>query len=366
MNPRILILGIFLFFISGLASWNLFSTNNRRYFLPPDSPSLAPPTPLPTPTVALVIPPSEKILQGGTHVFQTFNNCGPASLSMILSYYGLSVSQQELGLALRPHQNPQGINDDKSVTLSELAEKSKEYGFIPYHRPGGTEKLIKLFLAHDMPVITRTTTKPTQDIGHFRVIKGYDEPTGEFIQDDSLQGKNLRYTYENFNNLWQTFGYEFLALVPHDKKDIAEAILGPLTDEKAAWLAAAESARTIHTQKPDDFRAAFNLSVALYHAGDYLGSAKEFESVEHRLPFRTLWYQIEPILAYYELEDYDRVFAITEKILTNENRAFSELYLIRGDIYKKQGNIEAARTEYEKAIRYNQNLKAARDALSGI
>src|SRR3989344_1067131 len=50
------------------------------------------------------LPPSEstKVLTGGTQVFQTFNNCGPAALSMALSYYGIKVSQHELGDILRP------------------------------------------------------------------------------------------------------------------------------------------------------------------------------------------------------------------------------------------------------------------------
>lgn len=310
------------------------------------------PTPTPTPTIILSAPPIQKILPGGTHAFQTFNNCGPASLSMVLSLYGISISQQELGLALRPYQNPQGNNDDKSVTLAELAEKSKEYGFVPFHRPGGTMDLVQLFITYDMPVVVRTTTKPSQDIGHFRVIKGYNE-TG-IIQDDSLQGKNLHFTYDQFNAVWETFGYEFLVLVPIELTDIAQAILGPLADTQFAWE------RASHTDN------LFNKSVALFHAGDYQGSVSAFERVEHTLPFRTLWYQIEPIRAYYELGRYDRVFALTDKILNNENRAFSELYLIRGNIYKNQGNIGAAKVEFEKAVFYNNNLKSARDALSSM
>ena len=78
---------------------------------------------------------------------------------MALRFYKVIVSQQELGQALRPYQVPGGDNDDKSVTLQELAEKSKEYGFIPYHRPMGNPDLVKQFIANDMPVISRTWTK---------------------------------------------------------------------------------------------------------------------------------------------------------------------------------------------------------------
>lgn len=320
----------------------------------------------PSPNLTLNTPPSQKLLQNSYHIFQTFNNCGPASLSMALSYYGLNVSQQKLGRQLRPWQNPQGINDDKSVTLDEMAEKSKEYGFIPYHRPNGNAETIKFFLANDMPVITRTTTKENEDIGHYRIVKGYDDTTGEFIQDDSLQGKNLKFSYDAFNKIWKKFNYEYLVLVPKDKLKIAKVILSEDKDVKASWAKAAENARKELTNNPDDIYALFNLSVALYNTGDYQGSVTEYEKVENRLPFRTLWYQIEPIQAYLEKSNYDKVFSITDQIFSNQNLANSEAYILRGKSYLKQGNIDAARQEFEKAVYYNQNLKSAQEALKSI
>jgi tetratricopeptide (TPR) repeat protein len=320
-------------------------------------------TPTPTPTPALQLIPITKTIENNYHVFQTFNNCGPAALSMALSYYGINISQQELGQDLRPYQNPQGNNDDKSVTLDELAEKARKYNLVPFHRPNGSIELVKQFLAYDIPIITRTLLKEDDDIGHYRVIKGYDDTTREFIQDDSLQGHNLRYSYSLFTSLWQTFDYEFLVLIPPDKKQIAKTILGENADEATAWKNAVESSRNELVLNPDNIYSKFNLSVALYHAGDFQSAVSEFEMVEDRLPFRTLWYQIEPIRAYYELGDYQRVFDITNNIFNNQNMAFSELYMIRGEIYKKQGKIETARNEFEKAVFYNQNLKSAQQLL---
>jgi uncharacterized protein len=119
-------------------------------------------------------PKSQKILQTNYHIFQSFNNCGPAALSMALSHYGINKSQEELGQTLRPWQNPEGINDDKSVTLEELAEESKKYGLIPYHRPNGDIEKIKLFITYDIPVIARTWLTAQENIGHYRVGKGYN------------------------------------------------------------------------------------------------------------------------------------------------------------------------------------------------
>jgi len=328
-------------------------------------------TPTPTNTaspaaIKLKTPPQTKILQGGTHAFETFNNCGPATLSMALSYSGVKVTQQELGQALRPYQHPKGDNDDKSTTLEELAEKSKEYGHIPFFRPMGNPEIIKLFVSYDIPVMARTLTKPTEDIAHYRLVKGYDDVAREFTQDDSLQGKDLKYTYEAFDALWGSLGYEFLVVVPKDKEAIARAILGKNADSNTAWSQAVEFFNSKLAQNSNDVQARFNLSVAYHKVGDYQRSVEEFEKVENKLSFRTLWYQIEPIESYFQLGDYARVFQITDKILNNNNRAFSELYLLRGEIYKKQGKTALARSEFEKAVLYNKSLKAAQDALNSL
>lgn len=322
-------------------------------------------TPTPSP-ITLIKPPSSKLLENNYHIYQTFNNCGPAALSMALSYFGINQSQQVLGLDLRPYQNPQGDNDDKSVTLEELAQKSKEYDLIPYDRPNGNIQLIKLFISYDIPVIARTLTKENEDIGHYRIVKGYDDHTYQLIQDDSLQGKNLRYSYRQFNALWQKFNYEYLVLVPKDRQDLAESILGQDKNVKTAWNKAVRNAEDKLQENPNDIYARFNLSVALYNIANYQKSVEEFEKVEDKLPFRTLWYQIEPIQAYYELGDYKRVFQITDSILNNYNRAFSEIHLIRGNIYRNQGSIEIARSEFEKAVFYNSNLKSAQEALNSV
>lgn len=316
------------------------------------------------PKVTLFTPPQSKTLPGGTHVFQSYNNCGPAALSMALSYYGINKTQQELGEILRPYQVPSGDNDDKSVTLKELAERSRDFGFTPYLRPNGDIEKIKLFITYDIPVITRTWLKENDDIGHYRVIKGYQGDL--IIQDDSLQGKNLRYTKSEFDSIWKKFNYEYLVLVPEDKVEIAEAILGEDLDERRSWEKATQLSKKQLLEDPGDIYARFNLSVAYHNTGDYQRSIQEYEQVENKLPFRTLWYQIEPVNAYFQIGDYQKVLQITQKVLNYHNRAYSEAYILRGDSYLKLGDIDAAKEEYKKAVIYNKNLQIAKDKLNSL
>ncbi len=318
------------------------------------------PTPSVEPTTILeevvITVPTRKVLSNNYHVFQTFNNCGPASLSMALSYYGINVSQKTLGDSIRPYQNPAGDNDDKSVTLYELAEKSKEYNLIPYYRPNGTVEIIEQFIAIDIPVVTRTWLKPNDDIGHYRVVKGYNQNTDTLIQDDSLQGKNLEYSYGDFNEVWDKFNYEFLVLVPNEKETEAKKILGNLIDEKNAWEETVKTANEYLNRYPNDINMRFNLSVAYYNAGNIDQSISEFEKIENKLPQRTLWYQIEPILAYYKVGDYRSVIRLSDRVLNNENMAFSELHYLKSLAYSKMGEDTLSRESNSKVEIYNRNF----------
>lgn len=317
-------------------------------------------TPLPTPLPV----PAEYLLTGGTHTFQTFNNCGPASLSMALSYYSISVTQKEIGDRLRPWQNPQGDNDDKSVTLEELAQEARRYGFTAYYRPGGDKDQLKGFISLGLPVITRTWLKADDDIGHYRVVKGYG--ADGIIQDDSLQGKDLRYTWAEFDAIWSKFNYEYVVLVPAEKVDEARAVLGENIEESIVWKKAAAGAGKAYRENPLDVSAGMNHAVALYRMGEYEQSAEIFSTLESRLPKRALWYQIEPIKSLYELGRDDDVFRLTDSILGGGNRAFSELYIIRGKVYKRRGDISLARAEFEKAVTYNPNLPEAHAELESV
>ena len=367
----LLVLVVFLFVT--VKVFNLIPSDTSKTRQPPENiitTSPSPDSPKTTPAEATPIslskPPVQKTLKNDYHIFQTFNNCGPASLSMTLSYFGIKVSQKEIGDDLRPYQNPQGDNDDKSVTLNELAEKAKEYGLIPYHRQNGNIELLKYFITYDIPVITFTWTKPNEDIGHYRVVKGFDETSNELIQDDSLQGKNLRFKYDDFNVLWNKFNYEYLVLVPKDKVGIAEAILGDNKEESKAWKNAVDILAKFLEKNPDDVLARFSLSISYYYKGEYKKSIEHFEMVQNKLSKRALWYQIEPIQAYFEMENYNKVMEMSDNILNNGNRAFSELYMLRGRIYLIKGDLKNAKTEFEKAVYYNKNMEEAQEALRKV
>lgn len=283
---------------------------------------------------------------------------------MALSLYDINISQEVLGNELRPYQVSSGDNDDKSVTLAELEKKAVDLGFVAYHRPSGDIELIKQFIANDIPVVTRTLTSVDEDIGHYRVVIGYDDARQQILQNDSLQGRELWFDYNLFLDLWKPYSYEYLVFVSPDKMNLAEAILGVNADKATVWRTTATRLEQEAKNNPSDVQLQFSLAVAYYNIGEFQRSVNTFESIENQLSFRTLWYQIEPLLAYQKLGLYDELSTRIENILNNHNRAFSELYQIRGEVYLAQGRVAEAKQEFELALIYNRNFEPAKQSLS--
>mgnify|MGYP001006676777 CR=1 FL=1 len=300
------------------------------------------------------------------HVYQSFNNCGPATLSMAMAWYGVKVSQEELAKNMRPFQHPKGDNDDKTIFTYEFVNWANEYGLEAIGRVNGDIELLKKFISNGIPVVVKTWLKPNEDIGHFRFVTGYDENKQIIVQDDSYEGPNKKIRYYDFLTMWQAFNYSYVVVYTPELKEKVESIIGEEVDEKIAWENSLRRAEEESLKEDKNPYPHFNISTASYHLVDYERSVKEYEKVENVLPRRMLWYQIEPIKAYQELKNYDKVFEMINKILENGNRSFSELYMIRGEIYLEQGLRDKAKEQFELALKYNVNLKEASNALINL
>ncbi len=310
--------------------------------------------------------PAEALLQSNYYVSQTFNNCGPSALSMALSFYGIQASQQTIADDIRPDNNLTGHNDDKSTSPDQIVQEAEKYRLVAYYLPNGNIQTLKEFISNGIPVITRTFLNTQEDFAHYRVIKGYDDATGEIIDEDGFQGPNARFSYSDFMTLWQPFNYEYVVMVTPDKEALVQKILGKEFDSNVAWQDAVQTAKQALNQNPNSVYASFDLSVALYHTGDYQDSVNQFEQVQNQLSEHALWYQIEPIESYYELGNYSKVFSLSNAILNDGNPAFPELYVLQGESYLKERNTVSAKSSFEQALVYNKNLQSAKDALNSL
>ncbi|HRQ24269.1 MAG TPA: C39 family peptidase, partial [Anaerolineales bacterium] len=146
-------------------------------------------TPLPTSTPTLIPTPipDRVLLSGIRHEYQRFNNCAPANLSMVLSYWGWQGDQFQTRAYLRPSHEI----DDKNVNPFELVdyvEKFTEYDAL--WRVGGNLELLKKLVAAGFPVLIEKGLHPSDDawLGHYQTVSGYDEATGHFYVYDSYEG----------------------------------------------------------------------------------------------------------------------------------------------------------------------------------
>ena len=119
------------------------------------------------------------------HQQQTWNNCGPATLSMLMSYFNYMDTQQVIGAAIKPYK------DDKNVGPDELLSYAQSAGLKARIIVGGDIDMLKRLVAHDFPVIVESwfIPEPGDEMGHYQLVVGYEGETLSFF--DSYHGNVL-------------------------------------------------------------------------------------------------------------------------------------------------------------------------------
>ena len=176
-----------------------------------------PPSPTPTPTATAVPLPVSARIGDLRHKFQTWNNCGPATLAMTLSYFDLHLSQEETAAVLKPDP------EDRNVSPHEMAAYVNE--LTPYqalYRVNGTRETIRRLIANDIPVIVEIGIDPPGEFrwlgwyGHYLSMVAYDDELAQFWVYDSWFGtseeplKNAHadgrvLPYADFDTYWPHF-----------------------------------------------------------------------------------------------------------------------------------------------------------------
>ncbi len=366
---------------------------------PPPSPPTLPPTPLPTPTAdptATVLPtatplpplptptatpapaptllPAAVHLHGLRHFWQTWNNCGPATLAMNLSYYGSTLDQATIGAALRRHP------DDKNVGPEELAAYARSQGFHATVRVGGTAQTARAFLAAGIPLLIETWLEetPGDGLGHYRLLVGYDDAGQRWIAYDSYVGRDLvnpdpaRYQgiyldVAETEALWRVFNYTYVLIYPPERAAEVAAILGASLDPAVMWQERLVAARAAVAANPGDPFAHFNLGSTLVELGDYSEAAAAFDQARAGgLPWRMLWYQFGPFAAYTETGRYHEVLELGRATLASAGTGIEEIHYWRGRAAAGLGDLATARAEWSRALALNPDYTPPRLALDTL
>ncbi len=329
----------------------------------------APAQPLATDIPAIstaAVPPNGRVF-GYSYIEQTWNNCGPANITMALSVYGWREPQTYAAQFLKPS------SEDKNVTPQEMAAfVNEQTGVRAYARVGGDLNLLKQLITNNFPVIIETAAffEGYDWIGHYQTIVGYDDSFGAFFAYDSYLGTGtneagLVEPYAEFDENWSAFNRVFIVIYDQERESLVEQILG----ERATEDGAVQHALTIAQQEarlnPRDRYAWFNLGSALTALGQYEQAARAYDRARTlELPFRMMWYQFGAFEAYYNVGRYDDVLALVNSNLTTGGEYVEETYYWQGRVLAAQGNSAGASQAYQLALFHNDRFQVARDALN--
>lgn len=296
------------------------------------------------------------LLPGAKWVPQTFNNCVPATTSMVLQYFGHDVSQEVTKSALRT--NP----TDSNVFTYEMRDYLKNsFGVESKIFYNGNLELVKTLISNGFYVVVEDWLHPNEDIGHVTIIRGYDDDQGVFIADDSYIGTNITYKYEEFNdNQWKPFNREYLPVYQKDKEDLLMSIVGENWNEEKMYQNSVRDNLTEVIRNPNDMHSWFNLGTSYFGLAEYAKAKEAFEkSRALGWPRRMLWYQIQPVQTYNKLGEYEKALELAD-IGLKYNVSFAELHLEKAIAHKGLGDIAKAREEVQKALSFAPNFELAK------
>jgi tetratricopeptide (TPR) repeat protein len=291
-------------------------------------------------------------LSGVRHEYQKWNNCGPVTIGMQLSYFGRPETQVESAPFLKPN------SDDKNVNPEELAAYARSLGFDSRVVVGGDLQLLKLLLSNKFPVIVESwfIPEPDDEMGHYLLLTGYDDGLERFIAYDSYKGPEQEIPYDELDRLWQVFNRTLILSYPPEQDRVALEILGERAEPERMYERALTIALEEARQDPGNKFAWFNIGSNAVALGRMEQAAQAFDQARTRqLPWRMLWYQFGPFQAYYALGRYEDVIALTTANLKATSNLEENAYW-RGLAYAALNQPEAARLDFELALRDNKKF----------
>lgn len=142
--------------------------------------------------------PDEYHISGVPFVKQEKMWCGPASLTMVLNYWGDPVNQSEVGSAVDPEHD--GTKPWHMIPFLELR------GYVVYefdrdslkYRSSAIDEL-KIWNCQDYPIVVLQWMYLSKQIGHYRVVVGYDD---ESIYVKDPNSGSISFSIETFLELW--------------------------------------------------------------------------------------------------------------------------------------------------------------------
>jgi hypothetical protein len=333
----------------------------------PDITATPEPTVEPSPSATPL--PESVNLTGIVHEYQKWNNCGPATLSMGISYWVKGRTQDDTAPVLKP--NPR----DKNVMPMEMVDYINEHTELSaLWRLGGTLDLLKHLVAAGYPVIVEKGFDVAGEgwMGHYELVSGYDDAKERFITQDSYISKDLPVPYAQMEREWRAFANVFVVVYPPEKETELMAVLGQYADPTTSYTLSAEQASVniyALTDPRDIYFAWYAYGTSLMRLQDYNGAAAAYDASfnaydvipeDANRPWRMLWYQTGPYFAYYytgRMADVINLATHTLDIMSEP--VLEESYYWRGLALEASGDVNGAIADYRKALEVHTDFGPA-------
>lgn len=363
-------------------------TPRTRLATEPHSSSTPPPTRTPTATVTPSPNPAETSLPTATLTpsstpipervilprpaweKQDWNNCGPATLSMYLNYYGWGGDQFSVSTVLKPTRN------DRNVNIEELAHYARNYaGWLEtQYRVNGDVDLLREFIAAEIPVMIESSFFfqggywPNDDLwaAHYLLVTGYDAEADTFTVQNSFYGPDEILDSETLDSYWQPFNRVYMLIYLPEQEATVKTILDSAWDEEQNRQQALEKAAAEIEVDSEDAYAWFNLGTNLLYFERYEEAADAYDQARTiGLPQRMTRYQFGPFFAYFHSGRIDELLTLTEYTLERTPNS-EEALLWHGWALYRQGNILGAINDFRTALEINPNNVDAQYALDFV
>jgi tetratricopeptide (TPR) repeat protein len=332
------------------------------------------PAPSPTMTPSPTFIPDQFLLTGIQHEYQRFNNCGPANLSMTLSYWDWAGDQSDTAAYLR------GGEYDKNVMPSEMVAYVNESSDLSaLLRVGGELETIKQFIAAGFPVLIEKGYDPPDDdwMGHYLTFNGYDDNLSQFTTQDSLILPDFPVPYDQVEERWRDFNNTYLIIYHPEREADVLSILDRDADEIDNFQSTAQRAlqETTKLDGRELFFAWFNLGSNLVALGDYVGAAEAYDSAfavyptiaENERPWRVMWYQDGPYAAYYHTGRFQDVIDLANTtFFALGEYTLEESFYWRGRAKLALDDINGALFDLKKAVELNPRFTPAHEELKKL
>ena len=250
-------------------------------------------------------------------------------------------------------------------------------------RSGGTEQILKGFVAGGFPVLVergayiKDLTGKISWMGHYQVVTGYDDGTQHYIAQDLFYQPDYPVSYAEMMEGWRAFNYVFLVVYPAEKEADVMRLLGPLADETKAFRAALDtaSAEVYTTAGNDQFFAWYNRGTSLVNLQDFIGAAEAYDQAFaiyaelplDRRPWRMVWYQTGPYFAYYYTARYGDVVSLATQTIDAASEPYlEESWYWRARAREMLGDQQGAVEDLRQSLVYHPEFTPSLAALQNM